>query len=49
MAGDGKGSGGDALPRELCDELMLVTQTLFPKDSQELRWHLMNQHFFVFA
>lgn len=37
MAGDGKGYGGDALPRELCDELTLVTQALFPKESQELR------------
>lgn len=47
MAGDGKGYGGDALPQELGDELTLVTQVLFPKDSQELRWHLVNQHFCV--
>lgn len=47
MAGDGKGYGGDALPQELGDELTLVTQVLFPKDSQELRSHLVNQHFCV--
>lgn len=36
------------LPQELHEELTLVAQTLFPKDSQELRCHLTNHHFCVY-